>query len=381
MTRKLVLYLFILMVACGKRGDPKPPVPMIPRATTDLVVTQRGARLLLSWSYPALTTAGASLRDIRRVVIYRYSESLPVAATTDVPAATGEVDPATPRSAALFSTVPILTPVQFGKLREKVDSIDGANLKGATVGSRLTYEDRPLLAGPDRRSLRITYAVVTEGATARSDASNLASIVPLDAALAPTNLQATPKPEGVALQWTAPEKTISGSHPSLTGYNVYRLMPEEKIDTSSKPLNGVPVTDTSYQDVPSFGTYRYVVSAVSSAASPRIESETSPEVQATYKDLLAPPPPKGLTALIEDRAVRLVWDPVDAPDLLGYRIYRTEGKVRLSITNKISIPQTNFRDISVVPGTSYDYGVTSVDKSGNESAPSMLPGVLVPRTR
>ena len=237
------------------------------------------------------------------------------------------------------------------------------------------------MVGPDGRPLRLTYAVVTEGGTARSDASNLASIVPLDVAIAPSRLQATPKAEGVGLQWTAPEKTIGGSHPALAGYNVYRLMPEEKIDTSSKPLNSLPVTDTSYQDVPPFGTYRYVVSAVSSAAAPRIESEPSTEAQATYKDLLAPPPPKGLTALIEDRAVRLVWDPVDAPDLLGYRIYRTEGKVRLSITNKISIPQTNFRDISVVPGTSYDYGVTSVDKSGNESSPSMLPGVLVPRTR
>jgi hypothetical protein len=380
MPRKLALFLFVLLTACGKSGVPKPPVPMIPRATTDLVVTQRGARLLLSWSYPAMTTAGASLRDIRRVVIYRYSENLPVASTTDIRTAAGETDPGKPRQSSLFATVPTLTPVQFAKLREKVDSIDGANLKGATVGSRLTYEDQPPLLGPGRQSRRLTYAVVTEGATARSEASNLASIVPLDVALAPGPLKATPRPEGVLLEWTAPAKSIGGGKPAIAGYNIYRLAPGEKIDTSSNPVNGAPATDPSYQDVPPFGTYRYEVSAVGSAASPRIESEPSPEVEVTYKDLLPPPPPKGLTALIENRAVRLVWDPVDVPDILGYRIYRTEGTTRLTIT-KIPIPQTNFRDISIVPGTPYDYGVTSVDKSGNESAPSMLPGVLVPRTR
>ena len=327
-----------------------------------------------------MTTAGASLRDIRRVVIYRYSENLPAVAPADARPSAGQADPGKPRAAALFSAVPVLTPVQFGKLREKVDSIDEANLKGATVGSRLTYEDRPTLRGPDGHPLRLTYGVVTEGGTARSDTSNLASIVPLDVALAPGGLQATPKPEGVALTWTAPGKSISGGRPSIAGYDIYRLMPGEKIDTSTKPVNGVPVAETSYLDVPPFGTYRYQVSAVGSADTPGIESEPSEEAQTTYKDLLAPPPPKGLTALIEDRAVRLVWDPVDAPDLLGYRIYRTEGTARLTIT-KIPIPQTNFTDISVVPGTAYDYGVTSIDKSGNESAPSMLPGVLVPRTR
>jgi hypothetical protein len=49
----------LLVAACGKRGDPRPPVPVIPKATTDLVVTQRAGQVILSWSYPALTTAGA----------------------------------------------------------------------------------------------------------------------------------------------------------------------------------------------------------------------------------------------------------------------------------------------------------------------------------
>src|SRR5256885_10321848 len=78
--RSLALVV-ILFVACGKRGDPKPPVPIIPKATSDLVVTQRGTHIMLAWSYPSLTTSGKSLAKFSRVVVYRYVEPLPVAPT------------------------------------------------------------------------------------------------------------------------------------------------------------------------------------------------------------------------------------------------------------------------------------------------------------
>ena len=59
----------------------------------------------------------------------------------------------------------------------------GANLAGATVGSKLYYEDDPPLHSSDNRPVRITYAVVTEGELAKSDVSNLSAIVPLDVAV------------------------------------------------------------------------------------------------------------------------------------------------------------------------------------------------------
>src|SRR5436853_4636179 len=76
--RKLSIVFFAVLFACGKRGDPRPPVPVIPKATSDLVVTQRGSKVILTWSYPSLTTSGQTLRDLRRVVVYRVTEELPV---------------------------------------------------------------------------------------------------------------------------------------------------------------------------------------------------------------------------------------------------------------------------------------------------------------
>ncbi len=377
----IVALLVVAVLACGKRGDPYPPVPTIPKATTDLLVAQRGPKVLLSWSYPSLTTAGKSMTGIKRIVVWRSVEELPVSTST----------PASPveQTTQLFAKVPSLGPNKFLKLRTKVDSIESANLKAATTGARLTYEDAPPLHAADGRPVRITYSVVTEGPTVSSDLSNLPSIVPLDVPVVPTALAATAKKEGVVLTWTAPETSIGGEkNPPVAGYNVYRFPHGQPADEFAAPANPSPVAATTYTDQPPYGAHDYFVTAVAAPGTPRIESEPSAIAGAIFKDLVPPAPPAGLTALVETGAVRLVWDPVDAPDLAGYKIYRTEGtgieQLRPAGTLPLNPVQlltaTNYRDTGVNPGISYYYEVVSVDKSGNESARSKTDWVLVPKT-
>jgi hypothetical protein len=390
--RKLAaLFLFIVVVACGKRGDPHPPVPIIPKATTDLLVAQRGPKVLLSWSYPSMTTAGKSLTGIRRVVVWRANEEPPVTLAppdlkTPLP---GAIDPAKPQAIQLFSKVPTLTPVQFLKLRTRVDSIEGANLPAATTGAHLTYEDTPTLHTADGRPIRATYAVVTEGTSASGAVSNLVTIVPLDVPTAPADLAAVARREGVVLTWTAPDTAISGAKkPPIAGYNIYRFPHGHPADEFAVPINTSPVSKTTYTDNPPYGPHDYFVTALAAAAAPRIESDPSSAVSATFKDLVAPPPPTGLTALVETAGVRLVWDPVDAPDLAGYKVYRTEGtgieQLRaigtIPLTPVQLLTATNYRDTSVSHGISYYYEVVSVDKSGNESTRVKTDWVLVPKT-
>jgi len=379
--KKLVVLLAVAVLACGKRGDPFPPVPVIPKATTDLLVAQRGPKVLLSWSYPSLTTSGKTMTGIKRIVIWRSVEELPVA--TSAPPAPLE------QPVQLFAKVPPLGPNQFLKLRTKVDSIESANLKAATTGARLTYEDTPPLHAADGRPVRITYSVVTQGPVVSGDLSNLQTIIPLDVPVAPTALAATAKKEGVVLTWTAPDTSISGAkNPPVAGYNVYRFPHGQPADEFASPANPSPVTATTYTDQPPYGTHDYFVTAVAASGTTRIESEPSAIAGATFKDLVPPAPPGGLTALVETGAVRLVWDPVDAPDLAGYRIYRTEGtgieQLRVAGTIPLNPVQlltaTNYRDTGVNPGISYYYEVVSVDKSGNESARSKTDWVLVPKT-
>jgi Fibronectin type 3 domain-containing protein len=388
--RKVLVLLAVASLACGKRGDPHPPVPVIPKATTDLLVAQRGPKVLLSWSYPSLTTAGKSMTGIRRVIVWRTIEELPVSQPARDPQspAPGNTGSNAQQAIQLFARVPPLRPAQFLKLRTKVDSLEAANLPAATSGARLTYEDTPPLHAADGRPVRANYAVVTEGASATSDLSNVVSIVPLDVPVAPGTLAAAAKKEGIVLTWTAPDASVSGSkNPLVAGYNVYRFPHGQPSDEFATPVNTSPVSTMLYTDVPPYGPHDYFVTALAAAGSPRIESEPSAIAGATFKDLVPPSPPGGLTALVETGAVRLVWDAVDAADLAGYKVYRTEGTgiEQLRVAGVIPLtPQlltaTNYRDTAVNRGISYYYEVVSVDKTGNESAKVKTDWVLVPKT-
>ena len=378
--KKLLVVFVLTVVACGKRGDPRPPVPVIPKATSDLVVTQRANKRLLSWRYPALTTAGRSLTSVRRVTVYRYLEELP--ATPTAPGATpAPPEPGVPPAIAQSTVPPQLTAAQFGKLSQRIDSIEGANLPDATVGAKLVYEDSPPVHSASGRPIRLTYAVVTETTGARSDLSNLVSITPLDVATPPVNLAAAAKPEGVVLTWSAPTTAATGNvKPAIVGYDIYRSAKGAALEQFAVPVNPSPVTRTDYTDVPPYGTYDYRVAAVAAAGPPRIESDTSPAVTATFKDLVPPPPPATVTALVETKVVRLVWDAVNVPDLAGYNIYRTEKGGRVKFTYGLPINRTYFGDESLEPGVEYVYSITAVDKSGNESTETKSQPVMVPKT-
>lgn len=383
MKRSLALLVVVLLAACGKRGDPRPPVPVIPAATTDLVVTQRADRVLLSWSYPALSTAGRSLTGIRRISIYRYEEELPVSPGGRDPRTLmpGDVDTTEPQPIVMFSRIPTIPEAQFTRLSKRIESIEKANLAGATVGSRLLYTDSPPFRSSDGRPIRLTYAVMTEGDEARSQPSNLAIIVPLPVAVPPAGVKATAKAEGVTVTWTEPGKAVTGeSGPVITGYHIYRTAPGGDLGDLPTPINTAPVKGTMYQDTPAYGEHEYRVAAVATTGPPAIQSDLSEPARVAFRDLVPPPAPTNLTVLVETKLIRLLWEPVSAPDLAGYNVYRTEGRYRLKLTPSPT-KDPNFLDISIDIGIFYTYEVTAVDTSGNESAATARSEpVTVPKT-
>ena len=381
-TRKSLVAVAFLALFCGKRGDPKPPVPIIPAAATDLVVAQRADKVILSWSYPSLTTTGKSLTDIRRISVYRHVEELPVPAAGRDPNTLlpGDVDPTVPQPIALFSKIPTVPKAQFEKLSTRIDSIEKANLTAATAGAKLIYEDNPTFRTTDGRPVRLTYAIVTEGGNAKSEPSNLATIVPLPVAVPPAPVTVTAKAEGVTVAWTAPERAVSGDKaPIVAGYNIYRNAPGQELDELATPINPALVTSTTYDDVPPYGEHEYRVAAVATTGPPLVQSAPSAPAKAAFRDLVPPPAPTGLTTLVETDRVRLVWEDVNVPDLDGYRIYRYEGSARLTLTPQL-IRGTNFLDIAIAPGLVFQYEITAVDKSGNESKGTKSDLVTVPKT-
>jgi fibronectin type 3 domain-containing protein len=112
-------------------------------------------------------------------------------------------------------------------------------------------------------------------------------------------------------------------------------------------------------------------------------------VKATFRDLVPPPAPASLTPLIETKAIRLIWIAVEAADLAGYKLYRSEGvghgsEVRdvgtIPIEGGQVLTSTDFVDARVDLGIAYRYAVTAIDKSGNESARVWTDWVVAPKT-
>jgi len=349
-------------------------------ATRDLVVTQRGTTVLLTWTYPSTTVAGRPLQDqLRRIVVYRFREELPASLAGKDPAvvAAGDYDPTVAPEIVLFSRVPAITPQQFEKLRERQQELGRTALAERTQGARVVFEIPAEFRTPDGRPLRFTYAVVAETEIGRSQTSNMVSIVTVEPPLPPQAVTAAASREGIELKWVPPTSgAAGGSNPKIVGYLVYR---HEAADPESarRPITATPLKETSFKDAPGYGRQIYAVTALANFGPPRIESNLSETVAAEFRDLLPPPVPAGVVALPEDTVIQVVWESVESGDLAGYNVYRVEGAERVKL-NAAPVAVTVIRDEKVKRGVTYIYEVTSVDRQGNESEPGRATEAIIP---
>lgn len=109
-----------------------------------------------------------------------------------------------------------------------------------------------------------------------------------------------------------------------------------------------------------------------------IRSDLSPAITIAMRDSFPPKAPTGLEIILAGQgeaspSVDLSWRPNTEPDLTGYFVYRQElepdgtvhgAPLRLTAT---PILEPGFRDTTPLAGHRYDYFLTAVDNSGNES--------------
>jgi hypothetical protein len=100
----------------------------------------------------------------------------------------------------------------------------------------------------------------------------------------------------------------------------------------------------------------------------------------TAQDTKAPPMPMGLSATVVGSAIQLSWSGVSAPDMDGYKLYRSTSSSGPFTTRvgPATISGTAYTDQSGQPGVTYYYVVTSVDAGGRESIPSNVASATVP---
>ncbi len=427
----LGLAVVLTLSACGKKGPPLPPLRSLPATTADLSVRQRGAQLLLEFTYPTATPGGQALGGITSVEVWeadRPAVATPatsVAPVTPTTGTTGAVAAPTPTeaptteaptegvqapigTAGTATTEPTTTPetvaepiVAPGSVGSTVPPGPAATVPPAPAAPAApVVEPGPPALDPREFALAgkkiLTLATADIGAAtlgdkvvlmlpiAESEAEitvrhfQIRTVGPLGDRSEPSNMTRivprkvpTPPAEIVATPKATGIDLSWQPVQGAIGYLVYRRDAAAK--NYGKPLQAVVAPAVSVTDATAQlgASYIYAVTTVSRRA-PLVESAIQSEREVRYADRYPPPPVTDLVALAEQSQVRLIWTGSDAADLAGYRIYRREGG-DLRRLNVEPVATTEFTDTSVAAGRTYVYRVVSIDKTGNESTPQEVP--------
>lgn len=253
-------------------------------------------------------------------------------------------------------------------------------------------------SGPPRT---ITYYVELRNSHGRSAGpSNPATVLAGEAPLAVTGFAAEVRKQGVVLRWTAtdPGASIRLQRKLLTP-------PPAKVRTGPLPAAPEPIEqnlliESAQDSTPAqaidkniiFGnTYEYraqrVVRVASGSNTLELEGELSAPIRVDALDVFPPAVPLGLAAVATPAdpasnnppSIDLSWQPNTEPDLAGYEVYRREDQTpwqRISGDQPVIGPA--FHDAHVLPGHTYRYGVSAVDKGGHESGRSAEASETVP---
>jgi len=201
----------------------------------------------------------------------------------------------------------------------------------------------------------------------------------------------------IVLTWTPPDRTLSGSAPSISVYHVYRGVPDPSAPAGAPKLKSPlvkiadaqapPFEDTQFE----FGaTYVYSVRSVAQySGGATIESADSNLAEVSPRDTFPPAAPQSLVVVLVPRQgetpahLELSWAISPETDIAGYNVYRTEQEgaagLRLNGTGAEKLlPTPAFSDMNVQPGHRYFYTVTAVDRAGNESPASAVVSGGVP---
>jgi hypothetical protein len=260
----------------------------------------------------------------------------------------------------------------FYAAAERVATLRSPDIAEATRGASVVYRD-PLesLLVPEEGPRPLAYAVVSVRRTGeRSPLSNIVALTPDIAPQAPELQQPMLEEGKVCLDWTPPTENVLSQPVEIGGYKVYRrALSEEAYDNA---LNAAPIAGTSFVDTsaPYNVPVAYTVRAVL-AKNPKIEGLPADEVFALPRDVYPPKPPARVDVLSEGKLVRVLWDPVDAPDLAGYVVFRAEGTSPPIRMNDAPLTDPFFTDTTVRPGRRYRYTVRAIDRAGNLSVPSV----------
>jgi hypothetical protein len=348
--------LLAAAAGCGRKLPPEAPLEVLPARVDPLRVAQEGSDAVLRFPYPSKTSSGSPLQGLTKVTVYR--ELLPAQQGARVPPSPS--GPQRDREEKQFLT-----------RAEKVVELERAELDRFTSGGELIVRDSlsALFSGKRLGRVFLRYGVTaTRDRKKVSELSPLVAVRPLAPPDAPDGLAALVTEGRVCLEWQPPTAMLDGSTPVVIGgYAIFR----RECVPGAEPVYEDPIgfAKTAWHvddQVQPDRVYCYTVRAAPSEEKPVVLGPPALEVAVDTRDVYPPPAPEGFQVLPEIDGNRLVWNPVLAPDLHHYVLYRRGGAPPAWEPLSVSETGTTWFDAGAPPDAVY--AVSSVDRAGNESA-------------
>jgi hypothetical protein len=294
----------LLLAGCGYVGDPLPPSLQIPQRILDLQAQQRGDRIIIRFTLPALTTDNVGLRSLRSVDLRAGEGQIPVPSAKPGPVelevASGDwigkeivfrVRSESPRGrwsewsneVTLAITKPLAPPANL----RAAATAQGVELSWDSAASgfrvlRLAPGDPSpqVVAEPASPRFvdaaaefgkRYEYSVEAREGASLSPRSQAVSITPVDTfpPAVPSGLEAVAGISSIELSWDPPAEA------DLAGYFVLRAAGEGRLQKTGERIAAPSYSD---KDVRSGTSYRYAIVSVDTLGN---ESEPSATVAVT----------------------------------------------------------------------------------------------------
>lgn len=341
------------LAGCGTPAAPQPPSLKLPGLVTDLAAERTGNSVQLTWTMPKRTTDKLPIQGNVTVHICRHEASGPcVAAGPDQ-----QVAPGTERT--FTETLPL--PLTTGAPRMLQYFVELKNQKGRSAG-----------------------------------VSNAAVVLAGEAPGPITGLTTTVHKDGVVLRWAPDGESVPVRFhrtlltPASPSRQQGLLAPPPEPAEVNLLVDQDTLTAVALDKSVRFGaTYEYRAQRVArvtvNGQSVELAGALSSPVRVAVLDVFPPAVPTGLAAVAiaaekgTSAAIDLSWQPDTETDLAGYYVYRREGSglwQRISPAQPFVAPA--YHDATVIPGHTYQYAVSAVDKGGHESARSSEAEETVP---
>ncbi len=351
------LVLSATVVGCAAPGEPYERKPPTPAAVTDLSAAQAGNDVILTFALPQQTVDRRPLQELPAIEIYRDFAKPPEVGQTRI-AATD--------NATLLVTIPA--------------AMEDRYLEQGHIHYSDSLRAEDFAQHPDSVAIYTVRTHISEKKPSASSNVIAVRIYPVLDAIGDLKTEITRA--GVALAWTAPNKTLAGPAPAVAAYHVYRGEAElaaaaaEGVKLKSPLVKIGETQSTSYQDAQVvFGTsYVYSVRSVAQYPGEALESGDSNLAVVTPRDTFPPAAPQGLLVVLvpgqggSGTHLELSWAISSETDIAGYNVYRgdQESTPGTRVNTELLLTPA-FRDMNVQPGRRYFYSVTAVDRTGNES--------------